>query len=133
MPKSLTMMICLFLGHIEEPVALKLGKVVQEDVEATRCKRCGRIQIPVAQFNQPVSMPNVEDDRELCILSILRKEDSASTKRIIELASTPEFDHICRDCKSGVEVYETAMRLHRTGRISRKPGRDGFMWSLVEH
>ena len=34
------------------------------------------------------------DDRELCVLSILRMEISASTKRIIELASTPEFERI---------------------------------------
>ena len=48
------------------------------------------------------------NDRELCVLSILRMESSATTKRIIELASTPEFEKICRDCKSGIEVYETA-------------------------
>jgi len=70
------------------------------------------------------------DDRELCVLSILRMESSASTKRIIELASTPEFERTCRDCKSGVEVYETAMKLYRLGRITRKAGEGGFMWTL---
>lgn len=70
------------------------------------------------------------DDRELCVLSILRMESSASTKRIIELASTPEFERICRDCKSGVEVYETAMKLYRLGRITRNAGEGGFMWTL---
>jgi hypothetical protein len=77
-------------------------------------------------------MSGSKDDRELCVLSILRKEDPASTKRIIELASTPEFEKLCRDCKSGVEVYETAMKLHRAGLITRKPGPNGFMWGLVE-
>jgi len=71
------------------------------------------------------------DDRELCVLSILRMEISASTKRIIELASTPEFERICRDCKSGVEVYETAMKLYRQGRITRRAGEGGFMWTLT--
>jgi len=72
-----------------------------------------------------------DNDRELCVQSILRKESSASTKRIIELASTPEFEKLCRDCKSGVEVYETAMKLYRLGRITRKPCEGGFMWTLV--
>jgi hypothetical protein len=72
------------------------------------------------------------DDRELCVLSILRKEGSASTKRIIELASTSEFERICRDCKSGVEVYETAMKLYRSARITRKIVEGGFMWSLAQ-
>ncbi len=71
------------------------------------------------------------DDRELCVLNILRKENSASTKRIIELASTPEFERICRDCKSGVEVYETAMKLYRLGRITRKAAEGGFTWKLA--
>jgi len=70
-------------------------------------------------------------DRQACVLGILRKESSASTKRIIELASTPEFQEICRDCKSGVEVYETAMKLQRAGLITRKPGKGGFLWSLA--
>ena len=72
-----------------------------------------------------------DNDRELCVQSILRKESSASTKRIIELASTPEFEQLCRDCRSGVEVYETAMKLYRLGRITRKPCEGGFMWTLV--
>ena len=70
------------------------------------------------------------DDRELCVLSILRMENSASTKRIIELASSPEFERICRDCKSGVEVYETAMKLYRLGQIRRSAGEGGFIWTL---
>jgi len=69
---------------------------------------------------------------ELCVLGILRKEHSASTKRIIELASTPEFENVCRDCKSGVEVYETATKLQRAGLVTRKPGPVGFVWSLAE-
>jgi hypothetical protein len=71
------------------------------------------------------------DDREYCVLSILRKEPVASTNRIIELASTPEFEEICRDCRSGVEVYETVMKLYRQGRITRKTDEGGFWWSLV--
>jgi hypothetical protein len=71
------------------------------------------------------------DDRELCVLGILRKEGSASSRRIIELASTPEFERICRDCKSGVEVYETAMKLYHQSRITRKPGEGGFIWTLA--
>jgi hypothetical protein len=70
------------------------------------------------------------DDRELCVLSILRMENSASTKRIIELASSPEFERICRDCKSGVEVYETAMKLYRLGQIRRSASEGGFIWTL---
>ncbi len=70
-------------------------------------------------------------DRQACVLGILRKESSASTKRIIELASTPEFQETCRDCKSGVEVYETALKLQRAGLITRTPGKGGFIWALA--
>lgn len=72
-------------------------------------------------------------DRQACVLGILRKESPASTKRIIELASTTEFQEICRDCRSGVEVYETAMKLQREGLISRTAGKGGFIWALVKH
>jgi hypothetical protein len=71
-------------------------------------------------------------DRQTCVLRILRKESPASTKRIIELASTVEFQQICRDCRSGIEVYETAMKLQQTGMITRTPGKGGFVWALVE-
>jgi hypothetical protein len=78
-------------------------------------------------------MATQHSDRETCVLTILRKENPASTKRIIELASTGEFRELCRDCKSGVEVYETATKLLHAGLIQRHPGRDGFVWSISEH
>jgi hypothetical protein len=71
-------------------------------------------------------------DRQACVLGILRKESPASTKRIIELASTAEFQEVCRDCRSGIEVYETALKLQQTGMITRTPGKGGFVWALVE-
>ena len=71
-------------------------------------------------------------DRQACVLKILRKESPVSTKRIIELASTVEFQEICRDCRSGIEVYETVMKLQQTGMITRTPGKGGFVWALVE-
>ena len=69
--------------------------------------------------------------REVCVLSILRVENPVSTRRIIELASTPEFQEICRDCRSGTEVYETTMRMHRLGLLNREPSPGGFLWSLA--
>jgi hypothetical protein len=77
-------------------------------------------------------MAEVQSSRDTCVLSILRKESPASTKRIIELASTDEFKAICKDCKSGTEVYETAMRLNRTGGIMRRHGPGGFLWALPD-
>jgi len=78
------------------------------------------------------SMTATSADRQACVLKILRKESPASTKRIIELASTVEFQEICRDCRSGIEVYETALKLQQTGMITRTPGKGGFVWALVE-
>jgi hypothetical protein len=78
-------------------------------------------------------MGTANSSRETCVLSILRKESSASTKQMIELASTPEFRELCRDCKSGVEVYDTATKLLHAGLIERHPGRDGFVWSITKH
>jgi len=77
-------------------------------------------------------MTEISADRKACVLNILRKESPASTKRIIELASSSDFQEICRDCRSGVEVYETAMKLQQTGLITRTPGKGGFVWALVE-
>ena len=71
-------------------------------------------------------------DRQACVLEILRKENPASTKRIIELASTVEFQELCRDCRSGNEVYEMAVKLQQRGMITRTPGRGGYVWALVE-
>jgi|GEM_PF-1990073 len=69
--------------------------------------------------------------REVCVLSILRLENPVSTRRITELASTAEFQEICRDCRSGTEVYETTMRMHRVGLLNREPSSGGFLWSLA--
>jgi hypothetical protein len=75
-------------------------------------------------------MSNSAEDREPCVIHILSKEHEVSTKRILELALTPEFKEICRDCKSGAEVYETAMKLYRLGQVTRKPTDGGFVWRL---
>jgi hypothetical protein len=77
-------------------------------------------------------MTEISADRQACVLNILREESPASTKRIMELASSSEFQEICRDCRSGVEVYEVATKLQREGLITRTPGRGGFVWALVE-
>ena len=65
------------------------------------------------------------------VLNILRKESQTSTRRIIELACSPEFHEICWDC--GFEVYDTAMKLYRAGVITRTPSEGGFVWALAEH
>ena len=65
------------------------------------------------------------------LLDILRRESQPSTRRIIELACSPGFQEICRDC--GVEVYDTAIQLYRAGLITRTPKEGGFVWSLAEH
>jgi hypothetical protein len=81
---------------------------------------------------EEVETSNPGSTRGNCVLAILRKESPATSSRIIELASTDEFKTICGDCKSGIEVYETAIRLYRTGLVSRKPGPGGFLWTLAE-
>ncbi len=48
--KYFRMLLCFFLGHRDEPITLRLGKIVQEEVKATKCKRCDRIQVPTSQF-----------------------------------------------------------------------------------
>ena len=75
-------------------------------------------------------MSNSAEDREPCVIHILSKEHEISTERILELALTPEFKEICRDCKSGVEVYETVMKLYRLGQVTRKQTEGGFVWRL---
>ena len=50
MTKYLRKLICAFVGHIEEPVTLRLGKISQEKVKATKCKRCHTIRVPTSQF-----------------------------------------------------------------------------------
>lgn len=75
-------------------------------------------------------MSDSAGDGGLCVIRILRKEHEASTKRILELASTSDFSEICRDCKSGIDVYETAMKLYRLGQVTRKPTDEGFVWRL---
>ncbi len=93
---------------------------------------CVSLIVFKAKVSKGFGMTELQSDRDTCVLSILKSESPASTKRIIELASTDEFKAICKDCKSGIEVYETAMRLNRAGAVVRKPGPGGFLWALVD-
>jgi uncharacterized OB-fold protein len=45
-------LVCIFFGHRDETVALHLGKISIEKVNANRCSRCGRISIPKSELAQ---------------------------------------------------------------------------------
>jgi len=43
-------LICILIGHQDEEIKLDLGKVAVEEIQADKCRRCGRILIPNSEF-----------------------------------------------------------------------------------
>jgi hypothetical protein len=43
--KSCEALVCIIRGHKDLHVTLQLGKIDTEQVQATKCSRCGRISI----------------------------------------------------------------------------------------
>jgi hypothetical protein len=72
-----------------------------------------------------------KDEDTLCIYQILKKENNITSKRILELATTEEFEKICTGCVSGDSFLRAVKKLEKLGYIKSTLGKGGYRWELL--
>ncbi|NHJ39398.1 MAG: hypothetical protein FK731_05140 [Asgard group archaeon] len=73
----------------------------------------------------------IEDEDTNCIYQILRKENNITSKRILELATTEEFEEICTGCVSGDSFLRAVKKMEKYGFIKSSLGKGGYRWQLI--
>lgn len=71
------------------------------------------------------------DEDTNCIYQILKKENDITSKRILELATTEEFEKICTGCVSGDSFLRAVKKLEKLGYIKSALGKGGYRWQLI--
>ncbi len=71
------------------------------------------------------------DENSNCIYQILKKENNISSKRILDLAVTPEFEAICTGCVSGDAFLRAVKKLEKYGYVKSSLGKGGYRWQLL--
>ena len=72
-----------------------------------------------------------EDEDTNCIYQILMKENNITSKRILELATTEEFEEICTGCVSGDSFLRAVKKMEKYGCIKSSLGKGGYRWQLI--
>lgn len=72
-----------------------------------------------------------EDQETNCIYQILKKENNITSKRILELATTEEFEKICTGCVSGDSFLRAVKKMEKFGYIKSSLGKGGYRWQLI--
>ena len=72
-----------------------------------------------------------EDEDTNCIYQILMKENNITSKRILELATTEEFEEICTGCVSGDSFLRAVKKMEKYGYIKSSLGKGGYRWQLL--
>ncbi len=68
----------------------------------------------------------------LCVYSILKKEKSLSTKRLVEIALSQEFNHYCKGCAASDSVYRAVKKLQEKGFVLCHLGKEGYIWEFMK-
>ena len=68
-------------------------------------------------------------NNEDCLLTILDRYGEVSTSEIIRISNSPELKELCTGCKSGSEVISAGRALEREGKVKKKIGKGGYIWS----
>ena len=71
------------------------------------------------------------DENSNCIYQILKKENNISSKRILDLAVTPEFEAICTGCVSGDAFLRAVKKLEKYGYVKSSLGKGGYRGQLL--
>ena len=71
------------------------------------------------------------DEDTFCIYQILKKENNITSRRILELATTEEFEEICTGCVSGDSFLRAVKKLEKWGYIKSSLGKGGYRWELL--
>jgi hypothetical protein len=68
-----------------------------------------------------------------CVLKILQNaNESLTTSEILEAARSEELSDICQDCAGGDTFIVAARQLVDMGLITKRLGKGGYRWQLVE-
>ena len=73
---------------------------------------------------------NLDEDTN-CIYQILKKENNLTSKQILDLATTEEFEVICTGCVSGDSFLRAVKKLEKLGYIKSSLGKGGYRWQLL--
>jgi len=74
----------------------------------------------------------LQDEEMNCIYQILKKENNITSRRILELATTEEFEDICTGCVSGDSFLRAVKKMEKMGVIKSSLGQGGYRWQLLE-
>ena len=85
----------------------------------------------ILQENLAKLYETVEDKRLICVYTILTRENHIPTKRVVELALTPDFEHECVTCVSADSVYRALKKLQEHGWIIGQLTKVGYVWQLL--
>ena len=67
-----------------------------------------------------------------CVLKILESTDSLTTTEILEIAQIEEYTDLCTDCVGGDAFVAAANQLVDMGMITKKFGKGGYRWQLIQ-
>jgi Fe2+ or Zn2+ uptake regulation protein len=73
----------------------------------------------------------VVDKRLICVYTILTRENHISTKRVVELAFTSDFEKECITCASADSVYRALKKLQEQGFIIGQLTKAGYVWQIL--
>jgi len=73
----------------------------------------------------------LKDEEMNCIYQILKKENNITSRRILELATTEEFEDICTGCVSGDSFLRAVKKMEQLGVIKSSLGKGGYRWELI--
>jgi len=73
----------------------------------------------------------VVDKRLICVYTILTRENCIPTKRVVELAFTPDFEEECVTCASADSVYRALKKLQEEGWIIGQLTKTGYVWQVL--
>jgi hypothetical protein len=76
-------------------------------------------------------MPDLPKNAQ-CVLKILESGTSLTTTEILELARSETYSKICTDCAGGDAFVVAANQLVELKLITKKFGKGGYRWQLIE-
>jgi len=130
---------CFMVGYKRYIKEIKSGRKVKLE----RCRECkhykecsGIWKEYIERYGDkeitPITGKYLITDNERCMVEILRRVKTATTKQLLELKNSPEFKDICAHCVGSDDVMLTGKKLIDKGIIGRKFGENGYVWFIKE-
>jgi hypothetical protein len=76
---------------------------------------------------------NTQQKKELlCVYTILRKEKKLSSRKLVEIALSQEFNHYCHGCAAADNIYRAVKKLQEMGFVFCNLEKGGYVWEFIE-